>query len=188
MSGKSAASHPFQNHDKFELNLETLNFNPFTLARKALHAPRDRFHKYRILQGDIFCNSRMFKFKMVNSPYCSFCPNIIESIKHLLWECPRSARAWDFVKSETRNFLGNNYITYESVVLGNPNPNLAMETIINWVTRLIMVKNREELISNELISSKIKTLFFFEKQMLGIGSKKMRKRWGPLLSKFQNLA
>ncbi len=181
----AAVAHPYTNYEKFELpNVENHTANPFVLARNALHAPRDKFHKYRILQGDIFCNSRMYRFKMVSSPNCNTCPNEVESIKHLLWDCPRSARAWEYLNSQVRGFLGQDYVTYNSVVLGNSPPNMAMETMITWVTKMIMGINRENQISNEEIDGRFKLLFLYEKQTFGITSKRMKARWGPLLQKF----
>ncbi len=51
---------PYDNYDKFGLNLDLPhNNNPFMLVRKALHTPRDKWFKYRILHGDIFCMKRI---------------------------------------------------------------------------------------------------------------------------------
>ncbi len=121
---------------------------------------------------------------MVDSPYCNFCHNAIETIKHVLWDCPRSGRVWDHVNAQTREFFGADYVTYESVVLGNAQPNLAMETMITWITKLILAINREEHISFSQIEAKFKILFYYEKQAFGLRSKKMSTRWGPLLRKY----
>ena len=176
---------PYLNHAKFEItNIDDEQRNPFLLARTALHAPRDRFYKFRVLHGDIYCNSRMYRFKMVESPDCKLCANTIETIKHVLWDCPRSARAWEFLNRQTRDLLGLEYINYNSVILGHKHPNMAMETMITWTIKLIMSINREELISNEVIMQKFKTLFYFEKKTYGLNSKKFMARWGALKNLF----
>jgi hypothetical protein len=176
---------PFQNYDKFELliNREE-NHNPFLLFRKALHAPKDRSYKYRILHGDIFCNSRMYKFKMVESPYCSSCPDHIETIKHVLWDCPRAKNTWEHLNSSTRDWLGCDYVSYDTVIRGNTNPNMAMETMITWLSKLILGINRDH-ISLSQIENKWKTLLFYERSAFGRNSKIMKSRWVPLLAKFQ---
>jgi hypothetical protein len=176
---------PFLNYDKFELSTDDLDFNPFTLARTALHAPRDRFYKFRILHGDIFCNKRMFKFKMTNSPNCAMCPETVETIKHVLWECPRASRAWKFLNDQTKEFLGFEYVCYRSVILGQTSANMAMESMITWVTKMIMSIDRSNLISNEAILAKFKTLFYYEQKTFGLTSKKMRARWGNIMNKFR---
>jgi len=65
----SVPDFPYMNPEKFQLEF-TYQHNRFVLIRKAIHAPRDRFFKYRTLHGDIFCNERMFRFRMVASPMC----------------------------------------------------------------------------------------------------------------------
>ena len=179
---------PYLNEPKFELQIADINtqHNPFLLAREALHAPRDRFYKYRLLHGDVFCKNRMFKFKMVNSPYCSICPEDVETIQHLLWTCPRSARVWNYLNTLTSVFMGENYISYNTIILGNSTPNMAMETMIVWVLKLITAIERESFISNEVIFQKFHTLFHYEKKMFGRNSKKMVKRWGNILQLFMN--
>ncbi len=113
LARRAKAVKPSINNNKFELGDVVIDdHNPFITVRKALIAPRDRFFKYRILHGDVFCNSRMFKFKMVNSPLCNYCVTEIDTIKHVLWDCPRSSRAWEYLREQTRIYLGNtDYIT-----------------------------------------------------------------------------
>ena len=126
----------------------------------------------------------MFKFMMVDSPHCSFCPNEIETVKHVIWDCPRSTRAWEYLESQTREALGREYLSYNTIILGNPEPNMAMETMITWTLKLIMAINREELINNEVIANKFSTLFYYEKKAFGLNSKKMKSRWGNLIVRF----
>ena len=150
---------PYLNAAKFELNnIYQLEHNPFILIRSALHAPRDKFYKYRVLHGDIFFNSCMFKFKMVNSPNCSICTDTVETVKHLLWDCPRSARIWSYLNNTTRVILGREYINYNVIVLGNPNPIMAMETMIVWALKIITSIDRSQMVESESIFQKFKTL------------------------------
>ena len=172
---------PYDNETKFELTLNNLQHNPFLLVRNALHCPRDRFYKYRILHGDIFCNSRMFKFKMKDNPNCNMCPDIVENIKHLIWDCPRSARVWNFLNNLTKDLLGGEYITYNTVILGNTKPLMAMETIIVWALKLITTIDRDSFISNEVITQKLSNLLHYERKTFSTNSKKLLKRWGNLI-------
>ncbi len=129
----------------------------------------------------------MYKFHMSDTPNCPTCTNTIESIKHVLWSCPRAERIWEFVRTQTSAYIGNDYLSYNTIVLGNPNPNLAMETIITLVTRSILSINREDFIVNDVINEKINNLFYYEKKCFGVNSKKMRARWGNLINKYLNL-
>ena len=62
--------------------------------------PRDTFFKYRVFQDEIFCNQRLFRFRLANSPNCYFCSitTEVETIKHTLLDCPRSQMVWNFLK------------------------------------------------------------------------------------------
>jgi hypothetical protein len=176
---------PYYNVEKFELlNLNVLQHNPFTLSRKSLKAPRDRFFKYRLLHGDVFCKSRMFRFKMVEDPYCGYCGNV-ETIKHLIWDCPRSSRVWKYINNLTRAKLGRDYVSYNTVILGNENTIPGMEVIITWSLRLIMAIERNQELRDEVVLNQIKTLFFYEKTCYRINSKQMRSRWGELIELFR---
>jgi hypothetical protein len=59
-----------------------------------------------MIHNDFFTYSRMFKYKMTNSPKCPRCDQI-ETTNHLLWECFESQRIW----SSYNNVLNNLQLT-----------------------------------------------------------------------------
>jgi hypothetical protein len=59
---------------------------------------------FRLIHNDFFTHERMFKYKMVNSPYCPRC-GMIENIDHLMWECKESKQIWKCY-NEVLNDLG----------------------------------------------------------------------------------
>jgi hypothetical protein len=152
------------------------------IIRKCLHAARDRFFKYRILKGDIFCNQRMVKFKMVSSPICTFCnqDQIVESIKHLIWDCPRSKSVWDTLEELIRATYNRSYITYESIIIGNEQFIPLVENLIVIALKLIIAKDRSGPVSREQLISKIKTFYFIEKQAFQKKNLKFDRRWALL--------
>jgi hypothetical protein len=58
-----------------------------------------------------------------------------------------------------------------------------METIITWILKLLLAKNRDH-ISQGQIDAKLKSLFFNEKSAFRLKTNKLRARWGPLLGMF----
>jgi exonuclease III len=179
---------PFRNYEKFELLLNQPNKdnNPFMIARKALHAPRDKFYKYRILNGDIFCNSRRARFGMTENPNCNLCPTAVETIKHLLWDCPRSRSAWEHLNDFLRPKIGRNYVDYETIFLGSDNPIYAIETMIVWTLKKIISINREDDISQNNIIALFKTLFKYEKQAFIKCPDKFKRRWEGIVDLFED--
>ena len=173
--------HPYTNFQKFQL-LNVNNGNPFTIIRKSIHMPRDKFFKYRILQGDVFCNERLFRFKLAISPNCDFCSNIteVETIKHTLWDCPRSQRVWNLLKQLVTPAYGVDYFNYETVILGAANYIPLVESLILLGLKLILVKDRTAIISNEEIISRIKMQFIIEKVAMRNSVRAFNKRWSKL--------
>jgi exonuclease III len=179
---ESTPPYPFNDHNKFELDTMNCTLNPFINIRKYIHAPRDKFFKYRILQGDIFCKARMFRFKMVESPMCDFCQgqDIIESIKHMLWDCPRAQVPWNYLQNLISRSFGINYLSYENIVLGSEETIPILECIIVLILKLIVVKDRTDIITNERIMNKIESQFTIEKQAMKNKVNKFIKRWAKL--------
>ncbi len=169
----------FKNLNKFEL-IGNNTLNPFLKLRKSIFTPRDKFFKYRILQGDIFCNSRMFRFKMSPSPNCGYCEDQIETVKHIIWECPRSFQAWQIFNSVTTRCCGIEYATYESVILGSPNKIRVLESLIVEILKLILTKDRTDQINEEMIKNTIKLYYKIEKIAMRERELIFKKRWHKL--------
>ena len=173
--------HPYMNEEKFQL-INVNKVNPFLLIRKFIHTPRDKFFKYRILQGDIFCNERMFRFRMTESPNCTFCSHTVEveTIKHLLWDCPRSQQVWNYVNSVVRLAYNINYINYNTVVVGSENPIPVVESIIVTALKLILVIDRSLLVSRNEVRNRIKHQFILEQNAMRNKEQAFIKRWSRL--------
>jgi hypothetical protein len=174
-----SSPHPYESFEKFEITNLGEN-NPFLLARKTIFTPRDKFFKYRLLQGDIFCNKRLHRFKMSPTPYCNYCLVQEESIKHLIWDCPRSSEAWSIFNSITRQCYNMNYATYDSVILGHPDPVSVLESLVVEVLKIIMKQNREDQINVELIKNQFRLYYRLEKMALKGKELKNFRRWQKL--------
>ena len=134
---------------------------------------RFKFHYYIIL---CFFISVFFSFCL-----CSSIVQTPGSLKHLIWDCPRSARVWKLLNNLTKDLLGGEYINYNTVILGNSKPLMAMETIIVWALKLITKIDRDSFISNEVITQKLSNLLHYERKTFSKNSKKFLNRWGNLI-------
>ena len=59
------------------------------------------------MHGDIFSNSRLFKFRLRDSPACLNCNEPMDTIQHRLIECPKAREAW-LKLNEAKLFLNLN--------------------------------------------------------------------------------
>ena len=77
---------------------------------KKLTSTRHRNILLRAMHGDIFSNSRLFKFGLRDSPACANCDEQIETIQHRLLTCPKANRAWENLE-EVKGLLTMNSLT-----------------------------------------------------------------------------
>jgi hypothetical protein len=119
---------------------EVLNW---TRKVKKLTSTRHRNALLRVAHADIFSNSRLFRFGLINEPKCCNCSNPNETLIHRLIECPLAARAWTRLEKgiEEIGLQSLPHITLESV-LGtgdqiNPNK-VEMALRAELITRLTM--------------------------------------------------
>ena len=66
----------------------------WTRKIRGLTSTRHKNILLRVAHGDIFSNSRLCKFGLKPSSHCANCPELVESIKHRLLDCPKAQEAW----------------------------------------------------------------------------------------------
>jgi len=138
---------------KFEskLGIQTRGTNnPFVTARLVNHSTSQKFFKYRLLHGDIFCNERMFKFKMVNSPNCNRCGRI-ETIKHVLWECNRANKVWGLFNNILVRLGYENIVDFDAIFVGFHQTNFVIESVITRLTQLLLSIERDRDIDDSVV-------------------------------------
>ncbi len=96
----------------------------------------------------------------------------------MLWECPRAQNLWVYLRNLIRQSYGIEYISYETIVLGNEDTIPLIENLIVLSLRLIMVKDRSTEVTVERLENRIKTQYFIEKASLT--NAKFQNRWGTI--------
>ena len=66
----------------------------WTKRLKRITSVRHRSLLLRIAHGDIYSNSRLNKFGLIDSPSCNNCNCDLETIEHKLVNCPKAAECW----------------------------------------------------------------------------------------------
>ena len=67
----------------------------WTHTTRKLTSTRHRNILLRVAHGDIFSNDRLFRFGLRDTSNCSNCPELIETTRHRLFECPVALQAWN---------------------------------------------------------------------------------------------
>lgn len=61
-------------------------------------ATKYRDFQYRLLHCIVFLNDVLYKWKLVDSPNCTFCKKKVETYVHFFWECPFVSRIWSVLR------------------------------------------------------------------------------------------
>jgi hypothetical protein len=79
--------------------------------RKGCKNTKLRHIHFRLIHNDFYTHSKMFKYKMNDSPYCPRCGSE-ETTKHLLWECEDSKKIWTLFNV----ILSNNQLSENKIL------------------------------------------------------------------------
>ena len=83
-----------------------------------------REFQYKLLNNIIFTNEKLFRFKMTESPMCTFCQKEIESLEHLLFYCNITKDFWrDFSSWLTKQNIFMEILTLINILFGVFNNN-----------------------------------------------------------------
>lgn len=63
---------------------------PFTVTVET----KIREFQYKILNDIVYTNYKLFRFKIIESPLCTFCQKEDESLEHLLFHCTITKNFW----------------------------------------------------------------------------------------------
>ena len=109
---KSGKQVPLTAQKKFKEKFSYFSFNwnaiyplPFIVTIET----KIREFQYKVLNNIVFTNEKMFKFKMTDSPLCSFCKREVESLEHLLYCCNVTKTFWEAFCSWLGEFKINSH-------------------------------------------------------------------------------
>ena len=86
----------------------------WTNKMRKLTSTRHKNILLRVAHGDIFSNSRLFKFGLRDNPKCANCPEATETVLHRLCECPLAIECWEKLE-DCKRALGMNIMSDLSV-------------------------------------------------------------------------
>ena len=78
-----------------------------------------REFQYKLQDDIVFTKEKLLRFKMIDSPLCTFCKKEIESFEHLLWKCSITEGFWQaFTSWLTRQSVYMTPLTMLNVLFG----------------------------------------------------------------------
>ena len=77
-----------------------------------------RSSQYKVLHNILFLNQKLFLFRTVSSPLCSFCNREEETILHTFYSCIFTKALWNDLKNSVEGFLQLPDLTTQSTMFG----------------------------------------------------------------------
>jgi hypothetical protein len=116
----------------------------------------------RLLNGDIFCNERLKRFKFKESDLCEKC-NEIETSKHLIYECPTIHQTWiNLSKILSKYNINFEPSIYNILNVGDHCTDIATMTIVAEILNITIQKHRPPTLGEDSITMIINRLVKFE--------------------------
>lgn len=126
--------------------------------------PYTRFFQYKILNNCLYLNRDLFRFKIIESPICSFCSIYSETIDHVFVHCEHSKSLYRDIRIWTKSAgIVLPDLNISNIILGSDSEkNGAIINLILTVFKLIIYKSRP---SGQMPSVQlfINQLSFYEK-------------------------
>ena len=121
--------------------------NAFTILNKTTIDTGSREFQYRILHNYWHVNSKLYRWKLVDSPRCLYCFINTETMEHLFCECPVSVTLFMQIKT-WRNNLGIKLpdMNYSNIIIGVL-PCTGINMLINHIIMMfkqILFYNRDK--------------------------------------------
>jgi len=78
-----------------------------------------REFQYKLLNNIVFTNDKLFRFKMIDLPFCAFCQTEVESLEHLFFHCNVTKTFWNLLSSWLiKQKIITTSLTLENVLFG----------------------------------------------------------------------
>jgi len=178
--------------DQDPVVLDTTPVNPFEM--KNISSVFLRATQYKILHQAYTTRSKLFLYKIIDSPLCPFCEQSEDNFEHALYKCDLSKYTW----SNFQSWLDSNGIPFQlhipNIILG-VNEQLQFGQILNSILinikrillspaeqRRAMTTQEIEKIVIDLLRTEIWSKRYIKKKTTIAVETRLVKRWGHLLN------
>ena len=160
------------------------NFKPdsksiYLLHRRVTLDTNLRIFQYKLLNV-LYLNNILFRFKKVDSPFCSYCNEEEETPLHLFHSCLKIKQLWKKLRKYFSKFINILHSTQQSSVLGifdnNQHSELINHLLLIFKFYIYSARNTKQLNFDNLMIT-IKNIKEIEKQLTSSNKLKLLKKW-----------
>ncbi len=153
---------------------------------------RLRSFQYNILNRSLITNQKLFKWKIVGSPNCTFCQNEVETIEHIMFECNKVKELWQLLvgKLSPCMKLEQDVSNIESIMCGvlcDDNYKLVNHILLITKKYIYNTRCKDTTLNIKELLNMILTCYNIEKQIANGRCnenvmKKFEDKWKPLIA------
>ena len=115
-----------------------------TLSKQCNQNVWMQMFQYKVLHRILATNKKLFQYKIIYSPLCSYCKMEDKTIQHLFCECDLATSIWHditgWLKTQGRSI---EYLRDSQIILGDPKLDLVINRII-LTTKVAIFKNKDK--------------------------------------------
>lgn len=108
----------------------------YLLPRKVSVESSLRVFQYKILNNILYLNKHLYKMKKVESPLCSQCQLVEETIAHFFCECHKTKQIWFAIQSWLKDAIQLPNLSYRLAVIGDPQLQAEKLVLVNHIILL----------------------------------------------------
>ena len=124
-----------------------------------------KYIQFRTLHHRFYTNEKLYKMSIKRSDKCSFCLETIDSVEHMLIQCPIIRNLWGCVRDWIEELGMPNYnITDSKIIIGDTENALCINSIILLTKKVIygaMKKEQKPHISH--VKNEVKKFYYEDK-------------------------
>ena len=140
----------------------------YLLPRRVTLDPNLRMFQYTLLNNVLYLNKMLFRFKKVDSPFCSYCNEEEETPLLLFYSCSKTKHLWNNLRQYFSRFINIPHPTPQSSILGifdsNRHSELINHLLLIFKFYIYSARNTKQL-SFDNLKIKIKRIKEIEKEL-----------------------
>ena len=155
----------------------------YTLPRKISIDSYSRIFQFKCQHNILFLNNALFRMGLTDTPLCSYCQEVNESLHHLFLDCVISKKLWSDIKIFFSNNIAIPDLTLQSALfgfLGRSNDNFCLNHIL-LIYKLCLYRFRNKKVPNlQLFIKNLRERELMERQIVQANENKLithRKKW-----------
>ena len=176
---------------KCEIHLATFEIcTSFNLHHACYSDTYLKYIQFRTIHKRFYTNDKLFKMGIKKSPNCSLCSIEVDSVEHMLFDCPVSRDLWLSVQNLIVELGIPNYIiTKEKIIMGEMERVLCINSIILLTKKILYNCMKEAKIPHALmVKNETKNFYYQEKYRLYMKGKRSEfdKKYSLLQTVYEN--